>query len=439
MILPGRRFEMSFEFHPQSVDVAESFWRFVIPSASLSQLFLVAGIVSEPRVTLDRAGVAFRPLMVGACATEVVHLKNDESIPLAYDVQASHPELKSGVLRLSSYAGIVPAMGILPLEVTLAPAEERMYNVHLLVTIARKPTPLTLNVKGDGYALRDSIMLADEGRVSGPAVELSTAGANALDFGDVQVNERGVKRLVLSNAGMFAYDFAWSVQSEGGQTLAAATSGGARGSAAARALARTPTAAKDAQCLVIKPMAGKVAKGGSVTCDIEFVPTHELKLNNLLLTCVVANTKKYTVAVSAQGTRAALEFSTHELTFGDCLMPLSPTHPALPVVKVLSLVNRELHRDISVQCTFTKRPHLDVAFDAAVLRPGQVINVPVTFMPRQAQAYGDMIPFEINGLHVVNVEVRGTGVPLALDVQTLGANGAVYGSPHVLAMRYDWR
>lgn len=63
----------------------------------------------------------------------------------------------------------------------------------------------------------------------------------------------------------------------------------------------------------------------------------------------------------------------------------------------------------SLDCLFSNTAHLEVGFQAGVLNPGEKIEVPITFYPREAVSYHEIIPFEINGLSQQTVEVLGKG------------------------------
>lgn len=59
VIMGGKRYEILFEYTPDRDDIFESFWRFRIPEQDISVPFLLVGMVTEPNVTLDRAGLNF--------------------------------------------------------------------------------------------------------------------------------------------------------------------------------------------------------------------------------------------------------------------------------------------------------------------------------------------------------------------------------------------
>lgn len=85
-------------------------------------------------------------------------------------------------LTFEPSSGTVPARGQLALAVTFAPTVTATSNFNVLCLIKKKPSKLTLNVKGEGYAVHDSLQI--EG-ADGRLVELSPDAPNHLDFGQV--------------------------------------------------------------------------------------------------------------------------------------------------------------------------------------------------------------------------------------------------------------
>jgi hypothetical protein len=439
MLLAGKRFEVQLEYSPLTAGLHEAFFRVSIAQHNLSQVLLVVGSVSEPRVALDRSSLHFRHLLCGARSSEMLHIVNEEAAPFAFEFQQASFEAERHSVRISPMSGVVPAQGKLPIEVTFAPAEERFINANVALLVKRKPMPLHLNVKGEGYEVHDRLVLQEDASsaaaaaasgaaASLAAADLSSSGVNFLDFGTVQVNERAAKRVVITNSGAFSFDFSWTLAGEASGT----------GAAGVRALASTLKAARTlgspsraggggsggggeafgfaGRPIRVSPEAGKVPKGGQVVCELEFRPSATVAIAGMVLVCTVANVRKYQVSVSAVGGKPALEFSTLDMQFGECILAPSANVGAVPVTRMLRISNREADRDVSLQCTFERRPHLDVGLDAAVLRPGDVIDVPITFLPRQALAYAETVAFEVNGLHTVNVSVTGEGVPCAVEL-----------------------
>ena len=88
-------------------------------------------------------------------------------------------------------SGTVPAGGQLPIAVTFAPTLAAPSNINVVCMVKKKPTKLTLNVKGEGYAVPDRLKV--EG-AAGRLVELSPDAPNHLDFGQAS---QAITRTVL--------------------------------------------------------------------------------------------------------------------------------------------------------------------------------------------------------------------------------------------------
>lgn len=63
---------------------AKAFFRFRIPEHGVSELFLFAGSVVEPDITVDRTRVDYGALMLGAALKETFHIVNREPMPHSF-------------------------------------------------------------------------------------------------------------------------------------------------------------------------------------------------------------------------------------------------------------------------------------------------------------------------------------------------------------------
>ena len=45
-----------------------------------------------------------------------------------------------------------------------------------------------------------------------------------------------------------------------------------------------------------------------------------------------------------------------------------------------------------------------------------MLQIPITFTPRECVKYDESVVFDINGLHKIEVRFTGEGVPLKLDL-----------------------
>ena len=66
----------------------------------------------------------------------------------------------------------------------------------------------------------------------------------------------------------------------------------------------------------------------------------------------------------------------------------------------------------SIECQYENTAHLEVACLPGVLIPNQAMQVDIVFYPREARRYHEVIPFEINGLSTMNVEIFGEGTDM---------------------------
>ena len=66
----------------------------------------------------------------------------------------------------------------------------------------------------------------------------------------------------------------------------------------------------------------------------------------------------------------------------------------------------------SVHCQYENSAFLEVLSQPSVLSPGKSSEVDILFYPRECKHYHDVIPFEINGLSVMSVDILGQGTEI---------------------------
>ncbi|RHY53725.1 hypothetical protein DYB38_002829 [Aphanomyces astaci] len=382
LMLAGKRCEMVFEFTPQQMDLQEMFWRLKIAQFQLDQLFLFVGTTSEPRVLFDRGGVNFTTLLLGSKAVQSVYLVNDEHLPFNFAFDKGLGFLgDKPVVSLTPLSGVVPPHSRCAIEIEFAPVEEKLYNFNLNCHIKRKPTRLSLNIKGEGYAIHDVVVLQeDERALSHNVMEPNTV--HRVDFGIVRVNETLRKSVVISNTGKFNFEFNlhWSFPS-GSHPM-----------------------------VTVDPMHGTVRKNDKVTCHLTFAPTLETSLDAFQLVCTTAGSREYTLKLHGRSVPPAVEFSFVSHDFGACF--IAEPDAKVPIVEtvVLRIANQDAEMDISLDCAFEKRSHLRVQVQPTVLGPHEALDVPITFIARTEGYIDEVIPFTINGTTVINVTIKGEGI-----------------------------
>lgn len=66
----------------------------------------------------------------------------------------------------------------------------------------------------------------------------------------------------------------------------------------------------------------------------------------------------------------------------------------------------------SIECQYENTAHLEVDCLPGVLVANEAMQVDIVFYPREAKKYHEVIPFEINGLSTMNVEIFGEGTEM---------------------------
>jgi hydrocephalus-inducing protein len=132
-------------------------------------------------------------------------------------------------------------------------------------------------------------------------MELNPGQPNALDFGPVQVNDRRIKNVVITNDGKFPFDFSWKLQ-------------------------KNPM-------ISISPELGTVPKGEKLTCTLSYKPKKSMKLENFKMVCKITNGRKYILVLNGKAYKPALEFSFTSFDFGPCFL-LRQGSPPLEKVRI---------------------------------------------------------------------------------------------------------
>lgn len=279
-------------------------------------------------------------------------------------------------------SGVINPDSEIPIEVTFQPKFERFYNYNLTLNIKQKTRAVNLNIKGHGYNLHHSVVLAPS------STSLNNNVDHTLDFNDIFINERKTKIITVSNSGDFNFDFA----------------------------------IKKSQFsyITITPENATVLKNEKVDIEVAFSPITEYKLNpkahHFNLHIVSGPSYHFKFAGSARKPNVAFSFVDYD--FGPCYVLKQP----LARTAILEIRNLDTSA-MSIETLFEKTSYLDVQ-----LAPGQVIlpstkpnenvlKVPVVFTPRELSKYQETVEFDINGLHKIGVAIRGEGVPLKLELE----------------------
>ena len=410
MILAGKRGEMVFEYTPDDVGIAESFYKFSIQGTSVDEVFLFAGNVVEPVVAFDRQRLDFGAQLLGGLSTDTIHIVNDENLPFSFSFDAMSmggagdvfPGFKRPVLEIMPMSGLVPPNGRIPVTINFSPAEEKFHNYNLVCNIRKKPHALNLNLKGEGYSVHSKLVLTEESAGDDGDGEREMIdkrrGVNFVDFGNVHLNEKLVKKLSIGNTGKFNVDYSWSKNKNNPmlQILGAKSN-------------------------------GSLKKGEKLEFTLEFSPVTETMLDGIELVCTIAGRYDYVFQIGGSGVRPNLHFSFTQFDFGARFIT-APGAALEPAESVLLVTNRDVENSLSIDCAFVSQRALSIESKPTVLEPGEALEIPFLFAPREMKDYSFQVPFLVNGTSKQMVNISGKGVYARLDLADLNQSHVQFGS-----------
>ncbi|KAK6983379.1 hydrocephalus-inducing protein, partial [Biomphalaria glabrata] len=384
-IKSGRKYKVGFEFVSNDQDVVESFWKFSIPSRAITIPFMMVGYTREPNICLDRSHLNFKSLLIGREAKETVFLTNNEDTAFQfYFVENScHSEGYSSHIKVEPMTGQIPPKSSVPIQIYFAPKTEKEVNFNLKCNIPHKKSPLTLNVKAEGYQM-NSILLCEDSTLN--RIELSERGINQINFGEVDINENIIRHLFLLNTGKFNFDFVSEFGDKG----------------------------TGAEALTLTPQKGGVMCGETVQLSLAFCPLKKVALKNCDLAIKVINGPTYNLSIIGQSVTPGLQFSFKSHNFGNCF--IYKTGVDLPKQQIiLKLINKD-KKEVSVDCLSVPTSQLAFKFEACVIPPNKKKKVTFSFTPTQPIKYQETVVFEINGLTKQKIEFFGVGHEMKIEV-----------------------
>ncbi|XP_069073573.1 hydrocephalus-inducing protein homolog [Pleurodeles waltl] len=378
-----KKAEILFEFIPQQLDITESFWTFTIPEQSISVPFLLVGKTSEPCVSLDRSHLNLRSLLVGEMAQETVHLINNEKRGFNFTVRENscHSEGYIYTLLVRPMEGTIPACSRFPLTLLFSPQKEGEANFNLLCDVKSKTQPLTLNVKANGY-LMDVSMQCEEN--DGSITNLSMHTVNLINFNQVEINELAKQQLHIINNGKFSFSFTCEISA--------------------------PKSLRP--FLKIAPETGSVETGQRAISTLTFNPTRKCTLRDSKLLIKISNGPVFSCSLQGAAVVPGVTFSFRKHDFGACFI----YHAGMPPCRQTLVIKNNEEREVSLDCLYVNTAYFELDFQAEVLRPGEQMEVFITFYPRAVVKYREIVPFEINGHFRQTIEILGQGTEMKVEV-----------------------
>jgi hydrocephalus-inducing protein len=409
MLFAGKRVEIIFEFLPEELGNSEAFFKFKLPTMGLEQMFLFAGKVREPRVAFSTSKLDFHSCMLGGEGhAETIYLENKEHLPFNFAFDRQQLQQLEGphgpLLSISPRSGMVQPHGRFPIELLFKPQDEVHYNFNINCEVKRKPNKLSLNLKGEGYAVHPLIQLEQPDEITGGTqlVTLKPSPAvNYADFGAVQVLDQVKTKLIVTNNGKYNFDFLWDV--DGMHEFLSLTGG---------------------------KMSGTLHKGEEGMYTVTYAPMTEGGLDQCRMSFTVAGKYTYTILPRGTAMTPALRFSFMHHDFGPCFVT-APGGSTVVEETTLRLVNHDPSSNISVECAFQKTRTLWAECAPTVIEPGGFLDVPIRFAPRDVKEYMFVIPFLVNGMTKVPINISGAGVNPRLELANQSQRRVNFGTVNV--------
>ncbi|XP_062817752.1 hydrocephalus-inducing protein homolog isoform X1 [Anolis carolinensis] len=380
---PEKTMEIIFEFIPRHVDITESFWSFSIPELGIVVPFLLVGHTTDPEVYLDRPHLNFHSLLVGHEARESVDIINNEKDTYSFSFRDSSrfSEGRINSLKVHPMEGSILPSSRVPVTIFFTPTLEGEVNFNLLCDVKSKSQPLCLNVKATGHAMSVSVKRQ---RSDGSMKELDPDQTNRLPFHEMQVNDFTQYHFYILNTGKFNFSFSWEF-------------------CHAKAVQRY---------FAIAPETAVVEVGERAEVVLSFHPLKTCSLKDAELKLHISHGPTFTCALQGVVVAPSLHFSFTKVDFGNCFI----YHAGMPILKRTLIITNKDKKVVSLNCLFTNTAYLELSFRTEVLSPGGKVEIPISFYPREAVSYHEVITFEINGLLQRTVEVSGKGIEMKIEV-----------------------
>ncbi|KAM9854716.1 hydrocephalus-inducing protein homolog [Aulostomus maculatus] len=383
-IPPGEKVEVSFEYVAKHLDLVESSWSFVIETLSVSVPFLCVGTAREPLIYLDKPHLDLGEQLIDCKVERSVDLVNAEEEPFHFSVSQASLFCEDQFSRLS----VQPMMGTvgpkdrLPLLVSFIPCQEDDVSFKVVLVVKRKSEPLTLSVRASCFIMNASVQV---GAPDGGLREISPDHLDTLDFGMVGISEQATLNILVSNMARYNMEVDFD-------------------------LAGPSELLRD---LKTKPQTLHIDVGKQQQSSLLFTPRNICNLQDIRLHVKVKQGPTFSLTIKGRAVALSFEFSFSKYNFGKCFL-YSPG--MVPASHSLVISNKGT-RDISVQSHFKNSSYLEMDFQPDVLSPGDVMEVPVTFYPREPRHYHEKLTFILNSCVTKQVDILGQGIEMKLEVE----------------------
>lgn len=385
LIFSGKKYEMIFEYLPDSLGNHQTYWNFKINSENISHKFLFSGMTKDPLIMFDIGKINFGPLLVKGKITQNIKVINQEQLPYKFNFEKeSIKNISNGnSLMVAPMSGILAPNSSTNVAVTFFPQLEKEYNYNLCLKVRNRSKPLYLNVKGEGYNINHNVYLDNK-----PELRLLHNHTHEINFGNFFIKEKRERYIILENTGTFNFHFV--------------------------------VKKNNADYLKISPDSGTINKHDKIKINLTILALSKLNLTNHKINLQIVTGDTYTFIINAKASSPQIKFSSTKVDFGQIYVQ----RPPQSIKQIITVSNLD-QEALTVETNFeniTKKSHIDVLLSTGqVILPSNNINdalkIPIIFTPREVKKYRDTISIKFNGIYEQEVEITGEGIPLKVDIE----------------------
>lgn len=378
-IAAGKQFEMAFEFAANTLGLRECKWSLNILGKAVVP-FLLVGRAAEPDVLFSTSKMNFGSVLVGAKSEQTITLENKDNMPFGF-------AFDKAILATTPFLTVKPLQGVvgpkekLPIQITFSPRDEVEYNIPVVCTIKKSSTPLTINIKGEGFSVHESLVMELPGEEEEPVI-LDKGQPFHLNLGRVQLFDKVTRRFLLTNTCQFPFDYMIQCAPR--------------------------------RFLEVTNIAGNVLAKSSAVVTLTYSPTAEETLRGYRMVFKISDRPAYQIICQATSFIPKVNLSFQKFDFGPRF--IAPYHSGNVATSILTVTNHEKEL-VTVDCNLSEgNEWLEVDVSSFVLKPNEGVDITFTFAPKAVGTYDDQLKLIVNGVYPTSVSISGEGVVPRVEV-----------------------
>lgn len=377
-ISAGKQLEMAFEFSANTLGLRECRWSFMI-SGKASVPFLLVGRAVEPDVFFSNSKINFGSVSLGSKSDTEIVLENRDDAPFGFCFDKA-------VLATTPFLSVKPSHGTigpkdkLPITITFTPKDEQEYNMPLVCAVKKASTPLTVNVKGEGFTIHETLVLEQPGEEEPIVAQRSQP--MQINLGRVQLYDTVTRRFTLTNTGIYSFEYTVSLPNR--------------------------------QFLKLDNLAGTVRPKQSTLFTLTYNPTAEENLRACRLQFNISEKIVYQVSVQAVSYIPRLNLSFEKYDFGPRFV--KAFNSGAVISTLLSIFNADKEMVTLDASLSDGNDWCDLDVTSVVIRPNDSKEITITFNPTETRIYDDRLKFLVNGVYPIFVPISGEGVTPRVEV-----------------------